>query len=429
MIHRSSLAFRLWVLLLLSGVPVSGVWGQAATSSSQLESDLRFLADDRLEGRRTGSPGADSAAAYIARRFAASGLHPAGSLGSWFQTFVVAPTAPAAHGTDLTGASGQNVVGVLRGRDPSLADDYVVIGAHYDHLGLGGQGSLDPSTRVVHNGADDNASGVVALLEIARRLALRPPARSVVFVAFSGEELGRLGSSAFVTDAVVPKGRMTVMLNFDMVGRLRDDRLVVYGVETAAEWRRLLESLNATHRFALNLQHGGYGPSDHTSFTVAGVPVLHFFTGTHEDYHRSTDDWPRINIEGIERIAALAADVARAVADRDAPLTFVHSPPPTPPSGGNRSSGYGAYLGTVPDMTDNPGGVRLSGVRAGSPAEQAGLRAGDIITRIGDHRVGDLQAMTDALRAYQAGASARLVFLRDGREHRVTVTFGLRGGG
>ncbi len=412
------------LLLLLATSLVPGHLGLAQATPA---ADLRYLASDALEGRRTGTAGADSAAAYIARRFAALGLEaPAGG---WLQRFTVSPTAPALQGTGLGELAGQNVVGLLRGRDPSRAGDFLVLGAHYDHLGLGGRGSLDPdSAGVVHNGADDNASGVVALLEAARLLAQAPPARSVVFVAFGGEEMGLLGSAAYVKDPVVPMDRVVAMFNFDMVGRLRDDRLVVYGVETATELRALVESGNAAHGFQLVAQGGGYGPSDQTSFTVAGVPVLHFFTGTHEDYHRTTDDWDRVNLAGVERIAAFAADLARTVADRDARLTLVASTPPPAPVG-SRSGGYGAYLGSIPDMTENPGGVRLTGVRAGSPADQAGLRAGDILVRIGDHPVADLQGMTDALRAHEPGDAVLVEFRRDGAVHRVTVTLGRRGGG
>ncbi|MDH5316700.1 MAG: M28 family peptidase, partial [Gemmatimonadota bacterium] len=294
---------------------------------------------------------------------------------------------------------------------------------------LGGAGSLDPdSVGVPHNGADDNASGVVALLEAARRLSLRPPARSVLFLAFSGEEEGLLGSAAWVKAPAVPNDSIVAMLNFDMVGRLRDDKLIVYGVETATEWRPLLDSLNATAGFRMTAQGDGYGPSDHTSFTVARRPVLHFFTGTHEDYHRTTDDWQKINLEGIERVALFASNLVWSVGNRGAGLTFVDLPPPAPPAGGTRSGGYGAYLGSIPDMSENPGGVRLSGARAGSPAEQAGLKAGDILIRIGTHEVADLQGMTDALRAHQPGDVVEVVFRRDGQVMTTKVTLGRRGG-
>lgn len=391
--------------------------------------DLAHLASDRLQGRGLGLPGAASAAAYIAERFAALGLRQAAGLGGWLQPFTVSADAPAIQGTTLGGAIGRNVIGILPGTDPRLAGQYVVIGAHYDHLGLGGRGSLAPdSVGVPHNGADDNASGVAAILEIARRLVLAPPGRSVLFIAFDGEEHGLLGSAAYVRQPVVPNDSVVAMLNFDMVGRLRDGRLVVYGAETATEWRAMLDSLNATAGFALAAQGDGYGPSDHTSFTIAKRPVLHFFTGTHEDYHRPTDDWEKVNVEGIARIAALATALTQSIGARPARLTFVDLPPPAAPAGG-RTSGYGAYLGTIPDMTDNPGGVRLSGARGGSPADQAGLKAGDILIRIGAREIPDLQAMTDALRSHQPGDTVEIAVRRGDAVVVVPVVLGRRGGG
>lgn len=405
------------------------VVAQNGAKAPMLAQDIQYLASDRLQGRGIGSAGADSAAEYIAKRFKELGLRQVPSLSGWFQPFTVSPDAPAVKGTNLGGMTGRNVVGMLPGTDKRLAGEYIVIGAHYDHLGLGGRGSLDPdSVGVPHNGADDNASGVVALLEAARRLSLARPGRSVLFLAFSGEEHGLLGSAAYVKAPAVPNDSVVAMLNFDMVGRLREDKLVVYGVETAREWRALLDSLNATAHFALAAQGDGYGPSDHTSFTIVKRPVLHFFTGTHEDYHRTTDDWQKINLAGIEKIAEFAAGIAQAVGGRPATLTFVDLPPPAPPAGGSRSSGYGAYLGTIPDMTDNPGGVRVSGTRGGSPAEQAGLKAGDIIVKIGTHDVPDLQGMTDALRSYQPGDTVDIVVKRDGQTQTVKVTLGRRGG-
>jgi hypothetical protein len=395
----------------------------------RIAEDVRYLSSDALAGRRLGSAGADSAADWIARRMEQVGLTRAPGSETWFQAFVIAHESPAAHGTGLGGSRGRNVIGVLKGRDPALADQYIVVGAHYDHLGTGGAGSLSPdSTGVPHNGADDNASGVAAVLEIARRLKASPPARSVIFVAFSGEEEGLLGSGHFVKFPPVPNEKVVAMLNFDMVGRLRDDKLVIYGVETAKEWRAMIDSLNRGTKFALTLQGDGYGPSDHTSFTVVKKPVLHFFTGTHADYHRTTDDFGAINVDGIARVASLAVDVTRQIAGKGYALTFVESVRPMASAGSSRTSGYGAYLGSIPDMSTNPGGVALSGVRSGSPAETGGLKAGDVITRIGTHLVPDLQAMTDALRAYAPGDTVEIVYRREGSERRTQVVLGRRGG-
>ncbi|MEP6688881.1 MAG: M28 family peptidase, partial [Gemmatimonadales bacterium] len=227
--------------------------------------DIKFLSDDRLAGRLTGSPGADTAAAYLARRFQAVGLQPAA--GGWFQSFTIARDAPVAQHAHVAGLKGSNVIGLLPGRDPVLRNEAVIVGAHYDHLGLGGFGSLDPdSTGHVHNGADDNASGAAMLLEIAERLAAAPPARTIIFIAFSGEELGLLGSAYYVKQPIYPLSTTLAMINLDMVGRLRQKRLIVYGSRTAKEFPPLLDSLNWHAGLDLHAQGDGYGPSDQSSF-------------------------------------------------------------------------------------------------------------------------------------------------------------------
>lgn len=400
--------------------------GQSTADAVALLNDVRYLSDDRLGGRLIGASGADSAADYLARRFRQAGLRPSPS--GWFQPFTVAADAPAAAHTGIGGAVGKNVIGVLPGRDPALRNEIVVVGAHYDHLGPGNFGALDPdSAGRIHNGADDNASGASALIHIARKLASAPPARTVVFLAFSGEEEGLLGSDYYVKNPVFSLARTYAMVNMDMVGRLRDNRLLVYGTATAREFPALLDSLNTLARFDLRGSGDGWGRSDQSSFYGAGKPVLHLFTDLHEDYHRTTDDWEKINADGLAQVADFTTEIVRALADRRAPLTFVNVPPPQAATGAP-APGYGAYLGTVPDMSENPGGVRLTGVRAGSPAEKAGLRGNDIIIRLGETVVSDLQALTSALRQHKPGDVVELRFLRDGAEQRVSVILGTRGG-
>jgi hypothetical protein len=426
--------FSLALALLAAASAPTAARAQAVTptpvaSPNKLMEDVRFLSDDRLEGRMTGSPGADTAAAYLARRFEEAGLRPAAK--GWFQEFTVSPNAPAAAHMHIGGLHGKNVIGVLRGRDPKLRNQVVVIGAHYDHLGLGGPFALDPdSTGKVHNGADDNASGTAALVEIARRLAIQPPARSVIVIAFSGEELGLLGSAAYVQSPVVPMARTVAMVNLDMVGRLRNNRLIVYGTASAKEFPALLDSLNRDGGFELREIGDGYGPSDQTSFYAHRRPVLHLFTDLHEDYHRSTDDADKINADGLKRVADFATALARSLADRRKPLAWVEVPLATRNAGAVQTPGYGAYLGTVPDMggSEEQRGVRITGVRAGSPAEHAGLRADDVITRIGDMDVPDLQAMTDALRAHKPGDVVEIVVHRGDSTTTLRATLGARGG-
>ncbi|MGE0353636.1 MAG: M28 family peptidase [Gemmatimonadales bacterium] len=401
---------------------------QTTAEAHEVLSDVEYLAADALQGRRIGSPGADSAAEYIRRRFQAAGLQP--SPQGWFQVFTVSRDAPAVAQAQLGEVTGRNVIGVLPGRDPVRQNEIVILGAHYDHLGLGGphSGAMDQDVLgEVHNGADDNASGIAGLIHVAEQLSQNPPGRTVVFIAFTGEELGLLGSAYYTRHPLYPNSAIYAMVNMDMIGRLRNDRLIVYGTETAREFPGILDSLNWYSGFELKKQGDGYGPSDHQSFYLIKRPVLHLFTDLHEDYHRATDDWDKINAEGLAKVADYAATLVRALADRHGPLTFVDAPPPNPHAGAVQTPGYGAYLGSIPDMTDNPGGVRVSGVRSGSPAEAAGLAAGDIIVKIGDHDVPDLQGMTEALRSYQAGDEADIVILRDGERKTLKVTFGRRG--
>jgi acetylornithine deacetylase/succinyl-diaminopimelate desuccinylase-like protein len=434
MIHATT-ATRLAAMLL--AVP-AGLHAQFGTQPQRVETpvpppitaidDIRFLSDDRLQGRLTGSPGADTAAAYLARRFDQVGLQPAA--GGWFQSFTVAKEAPVAQSARVGGMVGRNVIGLLPGHDPNLRNETVIVGAHYDHLGLGGFGSLDPdSTGKVHNGADDNASGAAMLIQIAARLSQAPPARTVLFIAFSGEELGLLGSAYYVKQPVYPLSTTTAMINLDMVGRLRNGRLIVYGARTAKEFPALLDSLNWHAGFNLKAQGDGYGPSDQSSFYAVGRPVLHIFTDLHDDYHRTTDDWQKVDPEGFRRVTNFTVGLVTALANRPTRLTPVEVPPPSHSAGTTSGSpSYGTYLGTIPDMTDSPGGVRLLGVRAGSPAEKAGLRGDDIITRIGDMEVPDLQAMTNALRSHEPGDTVSIVIRRGEKVTTLRATLGSRGG-
>ncbi|HET8712659.1 MAG TPA: M28 family peptidase [Gemmatimonadales bacterium] len=381
--------------------------------------DVRFLADDAQEGRGLGTAGLDRAGAYIRDGFTRAGLQAS------FQDFTVPRDAPAVLHTGLGGTATRNVVAVIPGTVPALKGEIVVIGAHYDHLGQGGFGALDTTT-AVHNGADDNASGTAALLEIGRLLANRRPGRTIVLVAFSGEELGTIGSSYFVRNSLPqPIDSLYAMLNLDMVGRLRNARLMALGSASAKEFPALLDSLNTPAKFDLRASGDGWGPSDHAVFYATKRPVLHFFTDLHDDYHRATDDWDKLNIGGIVQVAQFVADVALALANRSGSLTFVDAPRPQATAGG---SGYGAYLGTIPDMTGGgvSDGVKISGVRAGSPAEAAGLQAGDVITTIGAKRVVNLYDMTDALRSHQPGDTVVIITRRDGAERRLTAVLGKR---
>lgn len=391
-------------------------------SPRRVQVDIAFLAADAREGRGVGTGGLNAAAEYVAREFARIGLTQPSDSG-FFQPFTIDSTAPAAAHSGLGGAAVKNVVGILPGRGP-LAGQVVVLGAHYDHLGRGGPmvGSLDPdSVGVIHNGADDNASGTAALLETGRLLRgrLRGDRRTIVFVAFTAEEIGTIGSNYYVKHPVLPMDSTVVMLNFDMVGRLREQKLLALGAETAPEFPHLLDSLNTTYRFDLRASGDGWGRSDQQEFYAVGIPVIHFFTDTHEDYHRVTDDPETINADGLATIAAYAADLTTALATRPERLTYISIPRPAPVAAGSRAS-----LGTIPDMASSPGGVRLTGVREGGPAAQAGIQGGDIIIRIGAYEVKDLYDMQNALVKLQPGDVVDVVVRRGEETKTFQVTLG-----
>lgn len=394
----------------------------AITASMTLPmSAVRFLADDALAGRAAGSPGERCAGDYIADRFAGMGLRPGGEDDTFFQSLPLR----SAINPHATGGTGRNVIGVLEGSDPELRDEWVVIGAHYDHLGEGGPGSLAPRDHAIHNGADDNASGVAAMLTAAARLAAGvAPARSIVFIAFTGEESGLLGSAYYTANPVAGSGPMVAMINLDMVGRLGDGPLIVYGVDTAEEWTAIVGPAAERADVPIVTRGEGYGASDHTSFYLADVPVLHFFTNTHADYHKPSDDWPRIDARGLDRVSALVAEVARTAADSADALTLRRGA--GEPPGRGTGGGYGAYLGSVPDFTPVDRGVRLSGVSEGSPAAAAGIRAGDIVLAIGASEVADLQGMTDALGAHKPGQTVDVRVLRGDTTLTLRITLGDR---
>lgn len=410
--------------------------------TSALRRDVTYLASDRLEGRGTGTAGHDSAAAYVVRRWRALGLAPItlGTAGScdvasgggaacdtgFIQPFVARSIA-AAHAGRNPELPTTNVVALLRGADPSLRDQYIVIGAHLDHLGRGSESALDPQAGdAIRNGADDNASGSAVLLEIGRMLAADPPRRSVLLVHFSGEEIGLLGSQYFVEHAPVPIENIVAMINFDMVGRLRDDKLIVYGVATAEEMPALLDSANVAPMLDVRAVGDGFGPSDHSSFYAKGIPVLHLFTDLHDDYHRASDDAERIDVGGMARVTAYAARIARSIADRPDRLTPIRKAAPV--ASASPRSGSGAWFGSIPDMAASASkGVRVTGVSPGSPAEKAGLRAGDVIIEFGGMPVGDLYQFTDALAAKKPGDTVKVVVQRDGEDLALTAVLGRRG--
>lgn len=335
------------------------------------------------------------------------------------------------HSRELTGwrAVGQtsltvkrvgvaNVVGMLEGEGPTQ-DETIIIGAHYDHLGFGGDGSLAPGSREVHNGADDNASGTAALLELARRFATRPqkPPRRLVFLAFTGEERGLLGSAQYVKEPLFPLESTVAMFNMDMVGRLEDDKLTVFGSGTSPRWPELLAQCAQGKQLQLILKPEGFGPSDHSSFYAREIPVLHLFTGTHDDYHRPTDDWEKINVAGMRRIVDFLEEVVAATAANPERPGYIALPQrATLTRSGNRP-----YFGSIPDFSTDTAGYAIQGVAPGSPADLAGLRGGDIIVQLGQEQIGGLDDFDLALRKFSPGQQVTVVVLRGGQKIKLQV--------
>jgi len=328
-----------------------------------------------------------------------------------------------------TRAHTRNVVGMITGRDTSRT---LVIGAHYDHLGYGGESSLAPDQHVPHVGADDNASGTAALLAIANQEAARAkagkrPTHDLVFCAFTGEEMGLVGSSHFTDDPTRPLETVESMLNMDMVGRLRNNKLMVMGVGTATGFPELVSRVNAkTERFDLKTSSDGYGPSDHSSFYKKKVPVLMLFTGAHEDYHKPSDTADKIDYQGLTRVAHFAAAVLETLDARPRPTYLVAQADSGSLGRIAGGGGYGAYLGTIPDYMQTQGGVLLSGVRSGGPAEKAGLLGGDVIVKFDGIQIDNIYDYTFALRSRKPGQAVRITVKRAGAEKDLVATLGRR---
>lgn len=323
----------------------------------------------------------------------------------------------------------ENVVGILPGSDPELKDENVVIGAHYDHLGFGLYGTRDSNSEgQIHHGADDNASGTAAVIYLAERFGqLNPrPSRTIVFVAFSGEELGLYGSRHYVNDPPFPLSSTRAMINLDMVGRLRDNRVTIFGTGTSEDFAPFVAA--AARQAGLDIrQSGGVGRSDHISFYNKKIPVLHFFTGTHADYHRPTDTWEKINFTGLVRVADLVLATAEKIAEATVPLNFVSLPQRRPGEDAEERRGYGTYLGTVPDFASTEAGVRLASVHEGSPAARAGMREGDVVIQLAEVKVENLEDLAFALRGKKPGDEVAIVVLRDGKPLTLPTVLGRRG--
>ena len=383
-----------------------------------LQEDVRILASDSLMGRETGKEGAEMAAAYLEGRMRDLGLQPFDSDQDYTQDFSFRPKqdphADVEFGAPTDSSlNAKNLLGLI----DNGGSRTVILGAHYDHLGMGGEGSLYKGEPAVHNGADDNASGVATLLKLTRMLKEWPEAKdNYLIILFSGEEMGLLGSNFFSKNPTLDLGKVPYMINLDMVGRLRDDKtLSVSGTGTTAIWPQLLNSLNPG--FNLVLDESGVGPSDHTSFYLQDIPVLHFFTGQHEDYHKPSDDAEKLNYGGMEEIASYHFDLIKAMESQEE-VAFRETK--------NEREDLPAFkvaMGVMPDYLYSGKGMRIDGVTEDRPAGKAGLRKGDVVVRMGDSTVTDIYGYMRALSVFEAGDTTTVVVERDGKRISARLTF------
>jgi len=323
-----------------------------------------------------------------------------------------------------TPTPGQNVVAYLPATTPAdgVAKPWVALGAHYDHLGHGEAGNTlagKDDANKVHFGADDNASGSAAVLAVGAALAKQPRRRNIVLGFWSGEELGLIGSNAFATKPPVPLDAVAAYLNFDMVGRMQNNRLVVQALGSSPAWSRILEQANVRAGFDLQLQPDPFQPTDVATFNQAGVPSLNFFTGSHVDYHRPTDTADKIDYEDLDRIVAFAADIAQRVDKLDEPPAFAKF---DQPSEGGARAGVRVFTGTIPDYTAEVKGLLLGGVIGGGPAEQAGLEKGDVIVEIAGQSIANIYDYTYALELLKIGQPVKVAYMRSGKRVETLLT-------
>ena len=404
----------LWLFLILFSISCK----QDITPVQQLQNDVSFLANDALEGRKTGTEGEQKAAEYIAKRFRELHLQPKGTEG-YFQKFSFKPPSdPHAEVTfsDSSKADyiqGINVLGFLDNK----AEHTVVIGAHYDHLGYGGEGSLyRDSIPAIHNGADDNASGVATLLHLASNSQSFGKENNYLFMTFSGEEMGLLGSNYFVKNSTLPITSLNFMINMDMVGRLKEDQsLAVYGVGTSPLLKQTLNSNNTGFNLVLN--ESGVGPSDHTSFYLNDIPVLHFFTGQHEDYHKPSDDAERLNYEGMLSISNYIKKIINVLNSQEK-LAFRKTK-----NESEETPRFTVSLGVVPDYLFDGKGMRIDGVSEGKVAQKLGLQKGDVVVGLGHQEVTTMMDYMKALSKFSKGDQTTVTIDRDGKLQTFEVTF------
>ncbi len=378
------------------------------------------MASDKLEGRGVGEAGCEKAAKYLAKQFKKIGLKPKGTEGGWFQPFEfqISKNPHNIIDSNAQKIKSQNVVGFL----DNGAAHTIIVGAHYDHLGKGFLGSsLEAnSTGKIHNGADDNASGTAGVLALARYFANNGKKEpfNFLFICFSAEEEGLIGSKRFCENPTIPLSSVNYMLNMDMIGRLQADRgLLVQGVGTSPLWIPMLGVVKK-EGLTIKTDSSGIGPSDYTSFYLKNIPVIGLFTGAHSDYHKPSDDADKINYEGTKQVLEYAVRLIEGTCTFDK-LTFQE----TKPQPSRESRAFKVTMGVMPDYAADVKGMRIDGVTKGKPAEKAGLKQGDIITKIGDYPIADVYQYMDALGKFKKGETTKVMVVREGKEIILDITF------
>jgi hypothetical protein len=383
---------------------------------------MDILASDSLAGRRTGELGCEKAARYIATEFKRIGLAPLDSEKSYFQYYDFSEHTFDSTKTERTKAV--NVIGYLLGNDQNLRDEVVIIGAHYDHLGMGGMNALD-SVKAIHYGADDNASGTIGVLELAEyyvkhRSSLR---RSLLFITFSGEEEGLFGSIHYTKNPYIPIEKTQAMINMDMIGRLKDSILIVEGFGSSPYWKPLMDSLKHEN-FVMRYKPDGVGPSDHSSFYRKNIPVLFYFTGLHKDYHKATDTKDKINYEGEVEVLDLVRRSIDAIQSKPDRIAFSLVPEDTTKKVGT----FKVYVGGVPDYGYDGEGLKISDITPGSPAAKAGLKAEDIVIKFADIEIKNIYDYTGALGKFKPDDVVDFKVRRGKEILTIAVTLGKRSG-
>lgn len=405
-----------YFLTLLSILPSIFCFGQDQSNQlQQIQVDVVYLASNLLLGRETGTKGEELASAYIVERFKENGLKKVGPDNSWQQPFEFNLKDNPHATTGGVDRVGHNVIGFI----DNGATNTIVIGAHYDHLGMGlPMASLNTGEPAIHNGADDNASGVSAMLYLAGKLAKSSAKKNnYLFIGFSGEELGLYGSKYFTEHSPIDLGTINYMLNMDMVGRLNEERtLAVYGAGTSPTWKENLEKIN-NGRFNIKTTDSGIGPSDHTSFYLKNIPVLHFFTGQHSEYHKPSDDSELINYQGIQDIADFMLDLIEKF-DAEEKLAFTKTKDEQ-----QQGASFKVTLGVMPDYVYDGEGMRIDAVMDDRPAKAAGLEGGDIIVKIGDVEVKTIYDYMEGLSKFSKGETTEVKVKRGKKTLKKQVTF------